>query len=266
MPVALLVLLAFLIGAAPASAGPAMTFTLGRLTASKSCGTPCAEFIVARGEIGFTSVLDYVGIRKRAGERNLPIILESPGGIIGGARLLARLWRDAGLAVVIAHARPRCGDEAGMPPCEQPDARDGVRTYEITPIAHCASSCVILLAGGAHRLATPGAQIGVHRPRMAKDSWVNDTIVGLGVSEREIEKTSIADYADILARYGIDPTLGERAGRTASAEIDWFGRDEARTYRLVNGTFGDLKDFPALAEALRQLEPKPQASSPAPTR
>ena len=249
--------MAFLIGAAPASAGSAMTFTLGRLTASKSCGAPCAEFIVARGEIGFTSVLDYVGVRKRAGERNLPIILESPGGIIGGARLLARLWRDAGLAVVIAHARPRCGEEAGMPPCEQPDARDGVRIYEITPIAHCASACVILLAGGAHRLATPGAQIGVHRPYVEKDSWVDRTTKSLGAKEGETERRSVEGYGAALAQYGIDPALGERAGRTASAEIDWFGRDEARTYRLVNGTFDDLKYFPALAEALRQLEPKP---------
>lgn len=246
------VLIALLAATVSASAEPAMTFALGRLSGSKACGPPCAEFMVAKGEIGFTSVLEYVGARQRAGDRNLPIILESPGGIIGGAKLIARLWRDAGLTVIVAGTRATCGPDTAS--CAEADAGDGVRTYEITRSGYCASACLIMLAGGVRRLTAPAAQIGVHRPHIEKDSWIDRTTKSLGAKEGETEQRSVDGYSEALIQYGIDPAVGHRASRTASTDIDWFGRDEARKYRLVNAAAVDLTDLPALATALQRLE------------
>lgn len=255
------VLIALLAATVSASAEPPMTFALGRLSGSTACGAPCAEFIVAKGEIGFTSVLEYVGVRQRAGGRNLPIILESPGGIIGGAKLIARLWRDAGLTVIVAGTRATCGPDTA--PCAEADTGDGVRTYEITRTGYCASACLIMLAGGVRRLTTPVAQIGVHRPHIEKDSWVDRTTRSLGAKEGETEQRSVDGYGEALIQYGVDPAVGHRASRTASTDIDWFGRDEARKYRLVNAAAVDLTDLPALATALQRLEAGHPAKSPA---
>ncbi|MGL4974166.1 MAG: hypothetical protein ACRC56_02645, partial [Bosea sp. (in: a-proteobacteria)] len=85
-----------------------MTFTLGRLDGSPDCGVPCAQFIVAEGHIEQFSSFSYLIARKRAGDRDLPVLLNSPGGYIMGADRLARIWRKLEVTAIVAEATTVC--------------------------------------------------------------------------------------------------------------------------------------------------------------
>lgn len=237
-----------------AGAHEPMSFTLGRLEATPACGGKCAEFIVAKGEIGFNSVIKYLGARGLSGDRNLPIILESPGGYIGAAQILARVWRLQGATVIVARAQPTCALAGGSLICNPLDRGDGVRTFALEAAGDCASACIILLASGVLRLATPKARLGVHQIRFDKNSDAIRFAEALGTSEKEVQRSSMDSYAAALSGYGVDPILGERAWQTPSSSVDWFNREVAKGYRLINATTRDLADHPALAEILSHLE------------
>ena len=87
--------------AAPTRASESMTFTLGRLDRSPDCGAPCAQFIVADGQIEQFSSFSYLLARKRTGDRDLPVLLTSPGGYVAGADRIARVWRKLGVTVIV---------------------------------------------------------------------------------------------------------------------------------------------------------------------
>lgn len=249
-----LVLVAALFPIGLAGAHEPMSFTLGRLEETPACGGKCAEFIVAKGEIGFSSVIRYLGARGLSGDRNLPIILESPGGFLTPAQMLARVWRLQGATVIVARVQPTCEHKAGSGACAPVDRSDGVRTFAFEAVGDCASGCIMLLAGGLRRLAAPRARLGVHHASLDQGAGATQFAKSLGANEKQVEKDIMERYRAALTEYGVAAELGARAARTPAASMDWFGRDAARGYNLVNATTGDLADQPSLAEILSHLE------------
>lgn len=247
---------AALMSVAPAAAGEPLNFTLGRLEATPACGGKCAEFIVAKGEIGFDAVIKYLGARGLSGDRNLPVVLESPGGFLTGAQMLARIWRHQGVTVIVARVQPTCGHSGAGPSCAPVDKADGVRTFAFEAAGDCASGCIILLASGTKRLAVPKARLGVHHASLDQKSDATKFAKSMGVDGAQVEKDIMERYKATLVDFGIAPELGERAARTPAASMDWFSRDVAKGYRLVNAMPGNLADHPALLEILGHLEPR----------
>lgn len=246
---------AVLLQAAAARADGAMTFTPGRLDGSPACGGPCAEFIVASGEITHLTSLRYLWARKLTGDRDLPVILESPGGFLIGATATARLWRRLGVAVIVARAMPSCGSGAARP-CPAADLPHGVRSFALTGEgARCASACPIMLAGAVRRMTAPGARLGVHSSRFDEDTALGRAVTSMGVTQEELRQNTEEDLVGLFEELGVDPELARRSSRTPHRSMDWLSPEEVRAYRLINA---DLDRSDRLAQALG-----PSASPPA---
>lgn len=226
-----------------------MTFTPGRLDGSPACGAACAEFLVARGEIGHLTSLRYLLARKRVGDRNLPVILESPGGYLLGATLTGRLWRKLGVTAIVAKAVPTCG-HSGSRACPAADRADGVIAYRLAGNAKCASACPVVYAGATGRVAGPGARFGVHASSIDEDSALGRAAASLGVTSQSVAKETEEDLASIFLEFGVDPALAQRYGRTPARSMDWLKPDETLRYRLVSKP-GEAPLPPRLAAALK---------------
>lgn len=239
---------------APARATETMTFTLGRLETSRACGAPCAEFVVAKGNIGRATAFGYFLARARSGGRDLPVILESPGGHLNGAVALARMWRQLGVTVVIASSIPTCSHSGRDRRCESADLADGIVTFGLAGGSACASACTILMAGAVRRIAAPKARFGIHTPSANLDSDSGRFVRSLGVTIEEIQRDAIHDLITRFGEFGVDPELGHRSGRTAFESVEWLDIEDARRYRLINAGIDDLDPASPLAALLKALD------------
>ena len=93
--------------------------------------------------------------------------------------------------------------------------------------ALCASSCPLILAGGAQRFAAPNALIGIHQ------------IFSLGDINASPEaamaqtQTTTARVARHLERMGVDPGLWFHALETPSDQLYYLSGEELSDFRLV---------------------------------
>lgn len=243
------IFLALTVAISPACADDdAMSFTLGRLDEAPACGPGCAQFIVARGKITHATAFHYFFARKLAGDRNLPVILESPGGIVVSATFLARKWRELGVTVIVAHAEATCRFGGAGRACDPRDLDGKVQTFRLTRGAECASACPMLFAGGLYRLAMPDARFGVHRPAIDPNTTAGKIALSLGETQDRNNKRFDHELPDHFGSLGIDPDMGRRYLNTPNQSMEWMGVAEVRRYRLVNTAPEDLAgkvDLPA---------------------
>ncbi|MFY8115213.1 MAG: hypothetical protein ACOVOC_13405 [Rhabdaerophilum sp.] len=241
---------ALFLASAASLANDAMTFTLGRLDSAPACGAPCAQFIVARGEISHGSAFGYFYARKRAGDRDLPVILDSPGGFVAGATFLARKWRELEVTAIVAAAEPTCRWGGNGRACDPRDADGRVQTFSLVSGGRCASACPMLLAGAVRRLAMSDARFGVHRPAINKESTAGRIALSLGGDDARLQKRIDDDLPDHFQAMGIDPRLAERYHATPNETMDWFPVAEARALGLINALPAEVAGHPALPKAL----------------
>jgi hypothetical protein len=241
---------------APARDNEAMTFTLGRFDGSPSCGPPCAQFIVAEGQIEQFSSFSYLIARKRTGDRDLPVLLTSPGGYVAGADRLARVWRKLGVTAIIANVSAVCDTSpnkkwAGAKDCVNDPGPSAVQTFRLVRAgAKCASACTLLVAGATKRIATNSARIGLHSSHVDPNTDVARLAARLGNTNDEVVRYVEKGFRESLESLGIDPELADRATRTPSDKMEWITPEEARRYRLFNATIDDATLSVELREAL----------------
>lgn len=160
--------LGFLMSASGAPVGAAekaprrdMVFSIVR-TGTPDCEPDCPEWIAADGDITDKTVSAFQAILEKGGERNLPLLINSPGGRVDAAMTLGRMIRDRKMTVEIARTDYLLC-EPWNTTCE-PDFKDG--TYygrANTTFGICNSACPLVLAGGVRRIASPLSRIGVHQ-------------------------------------------------------------------------------------------------------
>lgn len=228
----------------------AMSFTLGRLDSAPACGARCAQFIVASGKITHATAFGYFYARKLAGDRDLPVILESPGGVVVSATFLASKWRELGVTVIVAKAEATCRWGGAGRACDPRDSEGKVRTFRLVRGAECASACPLLLAGGVRRLAMSDAKFGVHRPAIDPNSTLGQLAIRLGADDEDKANRDRDDLPAHFSAMGVDPALGRRYLDTAHDGMDWFGLEEARRFTLINAQPADLKNQPTLPAGL----------------
>lgn len=233
-----------------------MSFTLGRLAGSPDCGVPCAQFIVADGHIEQFSSFSYLIARKRAGDRDLPVLLNSPGGYVAGAERLARVWRKLEVTAIVAGAIQICdlraqGKGARATTCGRNSDPSAVRTFKLAESgSRCASACTLVVAGATRRIAAETARIGLHRTHIDPTTDAARIAATLGTTnEMVVEKVENA-FRSAMESLGIDPELARRAGRTPASGMEWITPEEARRYRLFNASTDDAALPEALKEAL----------------
>ncbi len=165
-----------------------MAFTLG------SGGVMLAQGSIEPG----TASRFAVEIAAR-GEYVKTISLNSPGGALDDAMMMAKLIRKKGIAAEVA---------------------DG---------ALCASSCPLLFAGGKTRTAGPKAAIGVHQFYAATRSKSGPE---QAMSDAQATTARISRH---LSEMGVDPALWLHALDTPPQALYYLSPAELAQYRMVTG-------------------------------
>jgi hypothetical protein len=194
-------------------------------SADPACKPNCPEWLSAEGQIVPGSGKTFGDAIANLKGRRLPILIHSPGGSVADAWAMGELIREKGLAVAVARTLiPNCPDAA--PKC--PDSPGSA----ITGGAMCASSCVLVLAGGVERLAAPSARIGVHQITTV----VSET-EGLAhlKSTRKIYEQHGVDAAveTYLDAMGVGDPVMTLMRRTWAASIRWLSLAELKASRLA---------------------------------
>ncbi len=137
------------------------------------------------------------------GEYVETIVLDSPGGSVDDALAMGRLIHEEGLNTSV-------------------------------PSGHlCASSCPLVFASGAERLAGPDAAIGVHQIYAAALSADNvDALRVAGVAMADAQSIT-AEITRHLSETGVDPALWLHALETPPDRLYYFSAEEMDALKLV---------------------------------
>jgi len=136
------------------------------------------------------------------GEYVRTVALDSPGGVVHEALAMGRLVRDGGYGTSVANG------------------------------AMCASSCPLVLAGGATRTVKEGAAVGVHQ--------IYTGAVGPGqsaqaLSDAQVTTATIARYLDEM---GVEQGLWLHALETPPDRLYYFTAEEMARFNLSTGPGG----------------------------
>jgi hypothetical protein len=134
-------------------AGEPMRITLVRAE-GPACDPNCPMWIAADGKIVAGTAEKLRQVLQSAPGRRLPILINSPGGVVAEAMAMGRLIRRNGLSVAVARTHLAECRLAGKT-C--PDQR---ATTSLPAV--CASACSLVLAAGVRRYVSDYAFVGVH--------------------------------------------------------------------------------------------------------
>ncbi|WP_411962294.1 hypothetical protein [Mesorhizobium sp. CA4] len=146
----------------PPDYGPAMRFVVVRSSAP-GCEPNCPEWISAEGTIEAGTPALLKRLLKTLGGRQLPIVVNSPGGNVDAALQLGRMVRKNKLDIAVGITE-FSGCSPGTKNCRDNDGKDqpysGV-AYDSG--AMCNSACPLMFAGGIRRVVGEWAYLGVHQ-------------------------------------------------------------------------------------------------------
>lgn len=137
------------------------------------------------------------------GEYVETVVLDSPGGSVVDALAIGSLIHERGLATKVA---------AG---------------------SLCASSCPIVFASGAQRIASPDAAIGVHQIYAAALSGDPQNALRVAGTAMSDAQTTTAEIMSHLTTTGVDPALWLHALETPPDRLYYFSPEEMTRLRLV---------------------------------
>jgi len=170
---------------------------------------PLSVTLAPGGVLELTGTIDVGSAERFAaevaerGEYVQAVALNSPGGSVDDALAIGALIREKGFATSVA---------AG---------------------ALCASSCPLVLAGGAERLAAGGAAIGVHQIYATVTPGALPTgMRAAGDAMSNAQKTT-AVITRHLSAMGVDPALWLHALETPPDRLYYLSPEELTALRLV---------------------------------
>lgn len=155
--------------------------------------------LTARGYIDMGARSRFEAELEARGEYVRIVALDSPGGALDDAIGMARLIRERGLATVV---------------------EDG---------ALCASSCPLVLAGGADRSIGAKAAVGVHQFYSVSAEPAEPA---QAMSDAQATTARISRH---LAEMGVDPALWLHALDTPPRSLYYLSAEEMQGYRLSTG-------------------------------
>lgn len=142
--------------------GPTMRFAVVRSSAP-GCEPNCPEWISAEGTIEAGTPALFRRLLKTLGGRQLPVVVNSPGGNVDAAIQLGRMIRKNKLDIAVGTTEfSGCSPE--MKNCQDDDSKAapylGI-AYDSG--AMCNSACPLMFSGGMRRVVGEWAFLGVHQ-------------------------------------------------------------------------------------------------------
>ncbi|HWV21416.1 MAG TPA: hypothetical protein VN036_10340 [Devosia sp.] len=171
--------------------------------------TPLAITLESGGDLRLTGTIDPgAALRFRAeieqrGEYVKTVVLDSPGGSVMDALEIGALIQEKGLATKVAAGNL------------------------------CASSCPIIFASGAERIASADSAIGVHQIYTASLGEASrDAFAVAGIAMADAQSTT-AEITRHLTKSGVDPALWLHALDTPPDRLYYFSAEEMQRLKLV---------------------------------
>ncbi|KQX38894.1 hypothetical protein ASD04_09620 [Devosia sp. Root436] len=189
--------------------GPADGATPNVTTSPQLLEQPLEIVLAPGGELRLTGSIDVGSATRFAaeiaarGEYAETVVLDSPGGSVVDALAIGSLIHEKGLATKVA---------AG---------------------SLCASSCPIIFASGARRIASADAAIGVHQiyaAALAADPQNALRVAGTAMSDAQ---STTAEIIGHLTKTGVDPALWLHALETPPDRLYYFSPEEMTRLKLV---------------------------------
>jgi hypothetical protein len=177
-----------------------LTVDEGRLKAAMTFTLGAGGVLTAEGMIDPGAGARFAAEIEARGEYVKTVALNSPGGSLDDAMAMARLIREKKLST------------------------------EVVDGSLCASSCPLVLAGGATRKAGGKAAIGVHQFYSAGKTD------GLAPAQAMSDaQATTARITRLLAELDVDPAMWLHALDTPPRQLYYFSPAELAEYRLVTG-------------------------------
>src|SRR5262245_31736390 len=130
------------------------------------CGPGCSEWIAAEGMFDGPQVEQrFRNLLATLKGRNLPIVFNSLGGIIGEALVLGRILRERRMSASVGESYPE-GCKARIAADEScrriMQANRELKAQLRTAGAVCSSACVYALLGASERHVPADERVGIH--------------------------------------------------------------------------------------------------------
>ncbi|MGR9176943.1 hypothetical protein ACU8OR_15475 [Rhizobium leguminosarum] len=229
------------------AAQPPMNFILVR---SFLCRENCPEWISAEGRITSDTPARLRKILKKIGGRKLPVVFRSEGGDVDAAYAMGRIIRKAGLETAVGGTRLK-GCPVGDTRCEAAIAKDGASGgYTYSAGAYCLSACPLALAGGASRVSSQWAFIGVHQITTVYNKVRVSYRIEYKIVNGKKKEISRKEVGRKVAGQSSSTKLGKKATAALTAYLKEMGVSEDVIGLMMSATPDNINIVPA-AEALR---------------
>ncbi|MGX5805631.1 hypothetical protein ACWGS9_31065 [Bradyrhizobium sp. Arg314] len=235
----------------PPDYGPTMRFVVVRSSAP-GCEPNCPEWISAEGTIDAGTPMLLRRLLKALGGRQLPIVVDSPGGNVDAALQLGRMVRKNKLDIAVGITE-FSGCSPAMKNCRDNDGKgqsfSGVAPY--FGVAHdsgamCNSACPLMFAGGIRRVVGEWAYLGVHQitTTFRREKLLYRTTYRIVNGKKKIISTEIVSRknAGSYKTYEMSKAVEKRL----SGYLKEMGVEQ--------GVLGVMKATPA--SDIRQIEPE----------
>lgn len=218
---------------------PPMIFFVAR-GAADECGPGCDTWIAAFGEIDSGAASRFERFLKRLGKHDMPIFIQSPGGLTLRATVMGELLRKRKLKIAVGRTVPvACGDAPYSAECNKIRQSGPRVASSLKTNAACASACVYMLLGGATREVAWDAALGVHSSKVVlsrKGRQVRHVPKALIRDAQRREAAMIDSY---VRKMGIAPELMTVTRSVPFESIRRLTREEIARFGIDRRDFGD---------------------------
>lgn len=193
----------------PAQTGPGDGYSPNVTTSPEVLEQPLEIALGTGGQLHLTGSFDIGSAERFAaeiaarGEYVQTVVLDSPGGSVVDALAIGSLIHEKGLATQVA---------AG---------------------SLCASSCPIVFASGAERIASAEAAIGVHQVYAAAITGDPQNALRVAGTAMSDAQSTTAEIMGHLTETGVDPALWLHALETPPDRLYYFSQEEMQRLKLV---------------------------------
>jgi hypothetical protein len=192
-----------------------------------ACGPGCSEWIAAEGRFDGPQVEQrFRDLLATLKGRNLPIVFNSLGGVIGEALVLGRILRERRMVASVGESYPE-GCKARIAADEScrriMQANRELKAQLRTAGAVCSSACVYALLGASQRHVPADASVGIH------GSAPTDVSTRPGAPTPEQLHDNRKRY---ILEMGANPNLQDAASKTPPPNVHVLSRDELVRYRV----------------------------------
>lgn len=246
-------------------------------SADPACEPDCPQWIAAQGRIDAGTPAQFKKVLKKAGDRKLPVFVDSSGGNVDASLTIGRMIRAKGLDVAVTKTELEpC--PAKEPRCQKLSAEGMKLGMPKAAMSKCASACAFLLAGGVRRMVSLRTFVGVHRfviyetmlertyrlqpqpiwssSAKPKKVMLSEKVVATRTRQAKPTDKSYASARKYLHEMGIDQSLMTLMLATPNTSIHLLTEAELISTRMATDTI-DGEDliagphlFPAAAAGL----------------